>query len=452
MSAEFRVADRRTRYLLPESLDEWLPEGHLARFVVEIVDDLDIDPIRSAYKGSGVQAYDPRILLALLFYGYATGVFSSRKIERATHDSVAFRYVSANSHPDHDTIAAFRKRFLAELSALFVQILKIASEMEILKLGAISLDGTKIQANASKHTALSWAHACKIEEELKKEVAELLLKAEEADNTPEPDGMNVPEELERREKRIEAISRAKAEIKRRADVHDAEKLAEYEKKMSDRRAKEEETGKASPGKAPTPPTSNGPGPKDQVNLTDEESRIMKVSGGGFEQCYNAQAGVDVETMLIVSPGLSQNANDKNELQPMLEALAELPAELGKVEKILADAGYYSAENVEKCVEREIEPYISPRRDPHYRDLYWRFTEADPIESDDPVEQMIYRLKTLAGRALYARRKCTVEPVFGVIKAVMGFRQFLLRGLEQVRGEWNLVCIAWNLKRLHVLKG
>jgi transposase len=450
MSVEFKIADRRTKYLIPESVDEWLPEDHLARFVVEIVDDLDIDRIKAAYKGCGIQAYDPKVLLALLFYGYATGVFSSRKIERATYDSVAFRYVSANLHPDHDTISVFRKRFLAELGSLFVQILRLASEMKILKLGTVSLDGTKIKANASKHSAYSWEYANKIEDALRKEVEELFRKAEEADNDPEPDGMDIPQELAFREKRIEAIRRAKAEIERRASERHEAELAEYEKKMSARKEKAESTGKKPRGRVPVPP-SPGPEARDQVNLTDEESRIMPVSGGGFEQCYNAQAAVDTKSLLIVAAALSQNTNDKNELQPALEALNKLPDELGNVDKLLADAGYYSGENVKKCEETGVEPYISPRREPHYGCFFERFKEAESIESDDPAEQMAQKLRTLDGRALYARRKCTVEPVFGVIKAVMGFRQFMLRGIRSVRNEWELVCMAWNLKRLHKLK-
>lgn len=451
MSDTFRQVDRETLFLLPPSMDDWLPEGHLARFIVEIVGQLDLTAIKSAYAGRGSKAHHPEMLLALLFYGYATGVFSSRKLEQATYDSVAFRYIAANDHPDHDTIASFRKRFLSRLNPLFVQILLIAHQMGCLKLGKVSLDGTKIKANASKNRALSWKYANQLEVQLKAEVADLLRQAEEADRSELPDGLDIPTELNRREKRLSAIARAKAEIECRAAERHAVEQAEYEKKLAERKAKEQNTGKKPRGKQPKPPEP-GPRDKDQVNLTDEESRIMPVSGGGFDQCYNAQASVDIETMLIVGQHLSQNPNDKLEIDPALEVLKTLPEQLGTVGCLLADAGYFSEANVESCQEKKILPMISAHRDKHNQGLKERYSEPAPLaEGADAVEAMRHRLQTQAGRALYAKRKCTVEPVFGIIKAIMGFRQFLLRGVETVRGEWNLVCMAWNLKRLHVLR-
>jgi len=452
MSERFRSIDRQTPFILPPSLEDWLPEDHLARFIVEIVEQLDISVIQKAYSGRGVTAHNPKMLTALLFYGYATGVFSSRKLERSTWESVAFRYVAANEHPDHDTIAHFRKRFLKELSALFVDILRIAHEMGVLKLGKVSLDGTKIHANASKHSALSWEYACKIEEQLKSEVAELMRQAENADAEDLPDGYDIPEELKRREVRLAGISQAKAELKRRAAKRFEHEQAEYEKKLETRRKKEEKTGKKAKGREPQPPTP-GVRPKDQVNLTDEESRIMPQPGGGFEQSYNAQASVDTESLLIVGQHLTQHPNDKAELLPALEILEELPEEFGTVGTILADAGYYSEENVNLCerAAHEIEPLISMGREGHNPKLQERFAAPAPLsEEASAVERMRHRMKTPEGRAVYAKRKCTVEPVFGVIKAVMGFRQFLLRGLKAVSGEWALVCMAWNLKRLFVL--
>ncbi|NCC06062.1 MAG: IS1182 family transposase [Proteobacteria bacterium] len=450
MSNRFRQVDRETLFLLPPSMDDWLPKEHLARFIVEIVAQLDLTAIKAAYAGRGSKAHHPETLLALLFYGYATGVFSSRKLERATYDSVAFRYIAANDHPDHDTIATFRKRFLPELTPLFVQILLIAREMGFLKLGKVSLDGTKIKANASKHRALSWKHACKLEAQLKAEVEELLRHAEEADRSDLPDGLDIPAELARREERLTAIAQAKAEIERRAAERYAEEQAAHEKKLAERQAKEQKSGKKARGKQPKPPV-DGPRNKDQVNLTDEESRIMPVAGGGFEQCYNAQASVDVETMLIIEGHLSQNPNDKLEIKPAVEALDALPESLGTIDTLLADAGYYSETNVGHCLRHEILPYISDSRDTHNPTLKERFAAPGPLpEKADAVTKMRHRLKTPDGRALYAKRKCTVEPVFGIIKAVMGFRQFLLRGVECARGEWDLVCMAWNLKRLHAL--
>ena len=451
MEPKFLEVDRETLYLLPPSVQDWLPEGHLARFVVEIVEQLDLRSLKASYAGRGSQPYNPAMLLALLFYGYSTGVFSSRKLERSTYDSVAFRFIAANRHPDHDTIATFRKRFLKELSGLFVQILMIARQMNMLKLGSVSLDGSKIKANASKHKALSYEHACKLEVLLKSEVAKLLKAAESADKADIPDGMNVPEELQRREQRLSGIAAAKVVIERRAAERHTREQATYEEKVAARTKKAEETGKKPKGKQPKPPTA-GPAPKDQVNLTDEESRIMPVSGGGFEQTYNAQAAVDTESKLIVTAHITQQSNDKLELEPTLKNLAALPKQLGIVTELLADSGYFSETNVNACVGEEITPYIAVDRQSHNRSLWERCKEPPPLPDDaDLVTTMKHRLKTKAGKAVYALRKVTSEPVFGIIKAAMGFRSFMLRGKESVSGEWNLACMAYNIKRMHSLK-
>jgi transposase len=450
MVPKFIDVDRETLYLLPPSVQEWLPEGHLARFVVEIVEQLDLRSLKASYAGRGSQPYNPAMLLALLFYGYATGVFSSRKLERSTYDSVAFRYIAANSHPDHDTIATFRKRFLKELSKLFVQILMIARQMNVLKLGTVSLDGSKVKANASKHKALSYEYACKLEVQLKSEVALLLKQADAADKADIPDGMNIPEELERREKRLSAIAAAKIEIERRATERHAREQAAYEEKVAARAKKAEETGKKAKGKEPKPPTP-GPLPKDQVNLTDEESRIMPVSGGGFQQSFNAQAAVDTVSKLIVSTHITQQSNDKLELEPTLLNLAALPMALGNVTDLLADSGYYSETNVKLFKGKGITPSIAVDRQSHNRSPWERFKEPPPLsDGADDVTRMKHRLKTTEGKALYALRKVTSEPVFGIIKAVMGFRSFLLRGKDAAEGEWSLACMAYNIKRMHVL--
>ncbi len=449
--SNFRPIDRQTAYLLPPSVDDWLPEEHLARFVVDVVEHLDVSAMSKAYRGSGSASYHPCLLVGLLVYGYATGVFSSRKLERATYDSIAFRFVAANQNPDHDTIAAFRRRFLKEIEALFVKVLLLAAEMGFLKLGTVGLDGTKIHANASKHSALSYEHACKIEAQLKAEVAELLAKAEAADQADVPDGMSIPEELARREERLKKIAEAKAKIEARAKERYERELAEHEAKLAARAAKEKATGKKPGGKPPAPP-AEGPLPSDQVNLTDEELRIMPVSGGGFEQCYNAQAAVAEGSLLVVANGVTQAPNDKRELEPMLAKTRALPEELGKAETLLGDNGYFSEANVNACAEAGIEPLIAPGRQNHHPSLSERFAGAPPApENPTPVEAMAHRLRTPEGKALYAKRKCTPEPVFGVIKSALGFRQFLLRGLENVRGEWSLVTMAWNVKRMFSLK-
>jgi transposase len=270
----FRAVDRDTGFLMPPSVDEWLPERHLARFVVEVVASLDLRAMTGSYRGSGEASYHPAVLLGILVYGYATGVFSSRKLERATHDSVAFRFVAVNQHPDHDTIAAFRRRFLKPIEALFVEVLQLAREMGVLKLGTIALDGTKIHANASRHSALSYEHAGKIEAQLQAEVAELMAKAEAADQADVPDGMSIPEELARREQRLAEIARAKAIIEARAKERHGREQAEYDAKMAAREAKAAATGKKPGGRPPTPPVAE-PGPTDQVNLTDEGRRIRR---------------------------------------------------------------------------------------------------------------------------------------------------------------------------------
>ncbi|MGB6604173.1 MAG: transposase, partial [Steroidobacteraceae bacterium] len=285
--SNFRPINRDTGFLLPPSVDEWLPQRHLARFVVEVIDGLDLSELVKAYRGSGSACYHPAMLLGLMLYGYATKVFSSRALERATYDSVAFRFIAGNEHPDHDTIAAFRKRFIGQIEPLFVQVLKLARAMGMLKLGTVALDGTKIHANASRHSALSYGHAKKLEKQLKREVKQLLRLAAVADDQDLPDGMSIPEELERRELRLAAIAEAKAKIEAR--VHEREQV-EYQAKLSTREEKQRRTGKKPGGRPPTPPTGTV-GEKEQINLTDEDSRIMPGAGGGFDQSYNAQAAV-----------------------------------------------------------------------------------------------------------------------------------------------------------------
>jgi len=333
MSVKFRSVDRTTAYLLPPSIDEWLPEGHLARFVADVVSQLDTSAMENCYSGRCSDAWHPKVLISLLFYGYATGIFSSRKLERSTHDSVAFRYLCANHHPDHDSIATFRRRFLPELESLFVQILHIGREMELVKLGNVSLDGTKMKANASKHKALSWAYACKLEAQFESEVKELMRLANEADASDLPD-------------------------------------------------------------------------------------------------------------------------DKREMEPVVEKLTKLPDELGEIKNVVADTGYYSEHNVKICEQHKLKPLIAYGRQPHHpplAELIARDESGDAFVSDDPVQRMKDELKGEIGRAIYAKRKSTVEPVFGIIRHVMGFRQFSMGGLEKAKVEWSIVCMAWNIRRLFTLQ-
>lgn len=448
--SHFRPVDRQTAFLLPPSVDEWLPERHLARFVVEVIEQMDVSVMVRAYRGSGSAPYHPAMLLGLLVYGYATGVFSSRKIERATYDSVAFRFIAANDHPDHDTLATFRRRFLGEIETLFVQALMLARESGLLRLGTVALDGTKVHANASRHSALSYEHASKLEAQLQAEVAELLALAESADRAEVPDAMSIPQELALRETRLKRIAEAKAKIEARARERIEGEQAEYEAKLAAREAKAKATGRKPGGKPPAPPAA-GPGAKDQVNLADEESRIMPTSGGGFEQAYNAQAAVVPGSLLVVANSVVQAPNDKEQVVPMIEQLVAREQALGRPDTLIADNGYFSEANVTACARAKIEPLIAMGREPHHASWRDRFAKAPQAPLDPmPLEAMAYRLATTEGKRLYALRKQTPEPVFGIIKSVMGFRQFSLRGLEKVRGEWNLVTLAWNVRRMFAL--
>jgi len=446
--SRFIQYDRNQQYLLPPSVDEWLPEGHLARFVVEVIDQLDLSKLTGRYSGSGSAAYHPSMMLALLVYGYASGTFSSRKIERATYDSVAFRFIAANHHPNHDTLAHFRKTFLVELEDLFVQVLALAQAMKLVKLGQISLDGTKIKANDSKHKALSHGRIEKLEAQLREEVQALLKKAADVDQEELADGIDLPAEVTRREDRLKALAEAKTKITERVKERDEQARKDYQEKLARREALRA-AGKKPRGKEPKAPET-GPKAKDQINLTDEESRIMP-SADGFVQGYNAQAAVDVDSMLVVATTLTQHTNDKQQIEPMLSELKALQDNLGKPETLLADNGYFSNNNIQACVKQKITPLIALGREAHHLSLEQRLTpDAPEPETADSLVKMAWKLKTQSGRALYAKRKSTVEPVFGIIKQVLGFRQFSLRGLDAVTGEWKLVTMAFNLKRMQVL--
>jgi transposase len=447
----FKATNRNQPFLMPPCIQDWLPERHLARFIVDTVEILDLNDIYKEYTKGGKEAYDPKAMLSLLFYGYATGVFSSRKIEQATYDSIAFRYISVNTHPDHDTIANFRKCFLPQISELFVQILSIAQAAGLLKVGKVSLDGTKIKANASKHKALSYGHIKKLQSQLETEVKTLLKKAKEADNSKSDDGLNIPEEIERREDRLKVIKEAKEKIEARAKVRYDKESKVYKEKMDKREAKEKLTGKKTRGRVPKKPSEEIQ-EKDQINLTDEESRIMPTSGGGFEQCYNAQASADHDSRLILHTHVTQNSNDKQEILPTMKWYERHPSLKPNI-AFNADAGYFSEENIELCVKNKTTPYISFGKEQHNQPIEERFKEADPLP-DNPteVERMKHRLQTKEGKAIYAERKSVIEPIFGIIKQVMGFRQFMLRGFKKTQGEWRLTCMAYNLKRLHTIMG
>jgi len=451
MSRKFRTANYEETLNQTIRLAEALPPQHLARFVVDIISQLDLRGIYAQYAPIGGEAIAPEILLGLLFYGYATGLFSSRKIEKATYESIPFRFIGGGLHPDHDTIANFRKTFLAEIKELFVQILLLAQAAEVFKLGNISLDGSKIHADASKSHAVSYKRLIELETQLRQEVNELFTLGEQVDQgeVQLSEELVIDDELAIRQERLANLAKAKAVLEGRAqERYEAEK-AEYEAKQREREEKARKTKRGLRGRKPKPPEA-GPRDKDQFNFTDPDSRIMKNSTNeGVDQHYNVQAATDQESLLIVAHALSNHPNDKQEALPTLDAM---PAEIGRPKAVAMDNGYFSQANITACQKRGIEAYIATGREAHHKDWHTFFAELPeaPGEDASPKEKMAYKLLTEIGQAIYRLRKCTVEPVIGIIKEVLGFRQFSLRGLLAAAGEWCLVCLAFNLKRMHTL--
>jgi len=455
MAARFVNIDYDTPLFLPPNMRDWVPAGHLAHFILDSVEGMDLRQVRVNERGSGCPQYPPRMLLALLLYCYATGVFSSRRIQRAGLDSVPVRMICGGTHPDHDTICTFRRENLALLQESFVRVLELAQELKFLQVGQITVavDGTKVLANASKHAAVSYEHAGKTIQQLDGEVKELLAKAEQADSTPLEDGLTIPEEIQRRQERQAKLAAARVEIEARAQARAAAEMAEYKAKLEERAAQKEE-GKKPRGPEPKEPSAQ-PKPGDQYNFTDPESRIMKAgSGQHFEQSYNAQAAVEVDSRLIVGERVSQAPNDKEQLAPTVAAVRP-PVE--SVAAVLTDSGFYSEAAVQ-AVEQDAagQPtgttvYAAVEKKEHHRtvrDLERKDDPGAPATGASVVEIMKHRLQTAPGKAKYKLRQQTVEPVFGIIKSVLGFRQFLLRGKEKVGLEWKLVCLAYNFKRLH----
>ncbi len=451
MSRKFKQADYETTANTPIRLGEALPANHLARFVVDVVAQLDLGPIYQRYKAVGGVAIAPSVLLSLLFYGYATGKFSSRKIEKATYEDLGYRYVAGGLHPDHDTIAHFRKTFLPELQGLFVEILLLAKLAGILKVGNLSLDGSKIHADASKSKAVSYGRLIELEKQLQTEVKQLFELGEQADQgeTTLPEGLVIEDEIAFRKARLENLANAKAVLEARAKERYEQDKAEYDAKMKVREEKAKKQGKKPRGKPPEPPKA-GPNEKDQYNFTDPDLRIMKNStNNGYDQHYNAQVAVTQDTMLIVATSLSNHPNDKREAEPTLDALSP---KLGQPEGAALDNGFFSEHNILALEQRNIEPYIATGQEPHYKtvDILLGTVPAEPPAEASPKEKMAYKLATEIGKEIYRLRKCTIEPVIGIIKEVLGFRQFSLRGLANAAGEWCLVCLAFNLKRMHTL--
>jgi transposase len=442
--------------LFPPSLHDWLPEGHLARFLVDVVSVLDVNAIYASYAekdGRGQAAYAPEIMVRLLLYGYATGVYSSRKIQRRTFEDVAFRYLSGDQHPDHATIAEFRKRHLDALSGLFTQALLLCSEAGLVKLGHVAIDGTKIKANASKHKAMSYQRMNETEARLKQEIDALLAAAEKTDAEEDAQygkgqrGDELPDELQRRESRLKKIQAAKAALEAEAREKTEQERAEVEQKLAEREEQQRRTGKKKRGRKPglPDPEQARPDQAAQRNFTDPESRIMPdgANKGSFVQAYNAQIAVDSASQVIVAAEVTQETNDKKQLIPMLAQIATNLEQ--KPEKVSADTGYFSEANVTDESVKDVDLYVATGRDKHSGVVE---TIGDPPPPGaSPQEAMRHKLRTAAGRAVYKMRKAIVEPVFGQIKEQRGFRRFSLRGKQNVGCEWRLVCAASNLLKL-----
>jgi transposase len=452
----FRSDDLNQALLLPPSLHDWLPEKHLARFLVDVVETLDLSAIYASYEakdGRGQAAYAPEMMLRLLLYGYCIGVCSSRKIEARTYEDVAFRYLSADQHPDHDTIAEFRKRHLEALAGLFTQALLLCEKAGLVKLGHVAIDGTKIKANASKHKAMSYDRMGETELRLKQEIDALLKQADETDAAEDAQfgkgkrGDELPDELARRESRLKKLQQAKAALEKEAREKAEQERGEAEAKLAERREQEELTGKKMRGRDPQIPAPDAaqPAPKAQRNFTDPESRIMPdgANKGSFVQGYNAQIAVDAQTQIIVAAEITQQANDSQQLIPMLE---QVVINMGrKPDRVSADAGYWSEANATDPAVTGIDLHIATGRIKHGEVI--EAASGPPPENATPKQAMAHKLRTETGRATYKMRKAIVEPVFGQIKERRGFRRFSLRGLTNVRAEWKLVCATANLLKL-----
>lgn len=452
MSAKFVTVDRGTPLLLPCDLRDWVRQNDMVHFIIEAVEGLPLHEFRVNYRGTGSEQYPPQAMLALLIYCYCNGVFSSRRIEDATYHHVGVRYLTGDTHPDHDTIAKFRRENLSAVHACFVNVLEQAREIGVLKVGTVSVDGTKIRASASKNKNVMYGRAGELIEQLDQEVKALLEEAEKADNTDPDEGQQLPEEMARRDALKAKLKEARERLEQRARARAKAEEAEYLRKVA---ARDQREGSRK-GKEIQPPKDQ-PEPSEQINLVDADSRLMRKSKRhGFEQSYNAQAVVDADgSQLVLHARVVQAAVDNGELVADVNGI---PERLGKPTAVLADSGYASEKHVTDLEANQgIQVYVSvgaeamqQRRRHDFRPPHRR--SEQPIEPKcEWRKRMRDKLQTDEGRAIYARRKQTVEPVFGIIKQVMGFRQFLLRGVQKVHGEWELVTLAYNMKRIRNLQ-
>jgi len=450
MAHRFQDIDRNTPLLLPPDLRDWVAEDDLVHFIISAVERLPLSTFAVNRKGCGDAQYPPHAMLALLIYCYANGLFSSRRIERATYRDVAVRYLMGNRHSDHDSICVFRRNNFEAIAGAFVTVLELARELKLLNLGTVSLDGTHIKASASKDQNVTYERARQLRTQLRLDVDQLLAQAEQAD-TRDKDPQKLPEEIARREKLAAKMDAACAQLEARAQARAAQEKAGYEDKLAARAER-----KGPQGRPPVEPRST-PAPDDQINLTDPEARLMRKSKReGYTQSYNAQAVVDADgSQLIVGQRVSTSPGDQAELRPDLESI---PSTLGQPTAVLADCGYVNQAAFEHLAQSHpnLDLYVSVQREDAHAERRYDYRPPDKIKQPKKLVApaliaMAEKLKTPEGRKKYRRRACTVEPVFGIIKAVMGFRQFLLRGLRKVTGEWNLVCLAYNFRRLHRLQ-
>jgi transposase len=448
MEKTFRAYSLDQRLLLPPDLREWLPDGDLALFISDVVDELDLAAIYGVYAQGdrrGQPPYHPAMMVKLLLYGYCTGVPSSRKLERATYRDVAVRVLTADQHPDHDSIAEFRKRHLEALAGVFVQVLLLCERAGLVKLGHVALDGTKIKANASKHKAMSYGRMCEAEARLDREVRALLQQAEHVDAVEDAEhgrgrrGDELPAELARRESRLATIRAAKAALEQEAKAHATEQAEAARAKLA---ARERCAGAARgrPPKIPDPEQAR-PVPKAQRNFTDPDSRIMQDGATKqFVQAYNSQLAVDGHAQVIVACRLTQSAADVTSFVPVLE---QIQRNLGRSPAIAtADAGYFSEANLTAAAHAGVDCFVPPDRQPHHSEAM-----AGRSRQNEASQTMRTKLQTAAGRAIYALRKAIVEPVFGQIKEVRGLRRFSMRGLRKVTAEWAVICLTHNLLKL-----
>jgi len=450
MPHRFKNTDRNTPLLLPPDLRDWVAADDLVHFVITAVERLPLSTFAVNHKGCGDEQYPPQMMLALLIYCYANGLFSSRRIERATYRDVAVRYLTADTHPDHDTICAFRRNNLDAIAVAFVDVLELARELKLLQLGTVSLDGTHIRASASKDQNVTYQRAQELRTQLQQDVRQLLQQAEAADHTDD-DPQKLPQEIARREKLLQKMDAACAQLEARAQARATAERADYERRIA---AREQREGSAK-GPEPKPPQAT-PEPEEQINLTDPDARLMRKSKReGYTQSYNAQAVVDAEgSQLVVGQRVSDCASDAGQLEPDLHCI---PPTLGPPTRALADCGYADKEVFQRLKQERpaLDLYVSVHREDAHAERRYDYRPLDRIKPPKPITDpvllaMADKLQTPEGKVIYRQRACTVEPVFGILKAVLGFRQFLLRGLRKVSGEWNLVCLAYNLKRLHRL--